>query len=608
MRLRPFFLWLILLGHIGLSVAFNLANPIFEGPDEPNHFLFVRYLQTERQLPVQDTNRDGVRAHHPPGYFGLAALLTAWVPVPDEALPLRSNPRYWLRLDDDAVENKSLYIHFGPEERWPYQGLALMVHLVRLLSLVFSTLAVVLTHRLARHLRSEDEAFALLAAGLLAFNPMVVYMSSVVQNDTAALAAGAAVLYALSRFAHESFTLRRWLIVGVIFALGILLKAGVLSLAAPIGLVWVEAAYRQRSWRALIVGLVGLAVPVLALTGWWFLRNQQLYGDWTANRAVVALWGALTPQERWNFLPDALYYFSTGLLGRFGNAGIVNFPLPVYVLAGLISLAALGRFAWGRLTRRTAELSRPGDFRQTWFSIEETRWRVHAVAVGFVALSVFTFALQFNGGAAGKYLFPAYPSLALLLAGGFRGWFSTRRWPLAALGLIGLKLALSLYALVGLILPTYGPPRAPLAWELNRLTPLEADIGETAQVLGYRLSADRLAPGQEFAVTVYWSPESLTDVPYTVFVHLYSPTLGSLAQQDIYPGAGTYATTVWSLGRPFVDTYHLQVPGDVPSVRDAQIVLGLYDEVTQQRLPVTGRDAGPPETNWVQFGTIEIQP
>lgn len=608
MRFRSFVLPLILIGHIGLGVAFNLLNPIFEGPDEPNHFLFVRYLQLHRQLPVQDMDRAGVRAHHPPGYFLLGALFTAWVPVEGEPLPLQANPRYWLRLDDARVENKSLFIHFGPEERWPYQGVTLMVHLVRLLSLAFSTLAVALTYQLARELRSEDDALAGLAAGLLAFNPMVVYMSGVVQNDTSALAAGAALLYALGRFAQHGFTLRRWFVLGSVFALGILLKAGVLSLAASIALVLLDTAYRQRSWRALVVGVIGVALPVAVLTGWWFVRNQELYGDWTANRAVVALWGPLTPQQRWEFLPSALYYFSTGLLGRFGNAGIVNFPPSFYLVAGLIAVTALGPLAWVGIARGRAVRPHPPETRRSWLTVKRALWLVHALTVGLVALSVFTFALQFNGGAAGKYLFPAYPSLALLLAAGGLHWFSTRHRKWAALGLVSLNVGVSVYALVGLILPTYGPPRSPLAWELNRMTRLDADIGATARVLGYRLSADHLAPDQELIVTVYWLPESLTDVPYTIFVHLYSPTLGSLAQQDIFPGAGTYATTVWTPGRPFVDTYRLSVPDNLSLVSDAQILLGLYDEGTQQRLPVTGPDAGPPEAAWVQFGAITIQP
>src|SRR5215472_5246677 len=99
-------LGLILLGHAALSLLFNYVTPVFEGPDEPNHYLYVRYLQLEHALPVQGLVRDAVRAHHPPAYFALDALLTALVPAPAAvtadfaSLGLQTNLRYDFRFDD----------------------------------------------------------------------------------------------------------------------------------------------------------------------------------------------------------------------------------------------------------------------------------------------------------------------------------------------------------------------------------------------------------------------------------------------------------------------------------------------------------------------------
>ena len=114
--------------------------------------------------------------------------------------------------------------------------------------------------------------------------------------------------------------------------------------------------------------------------------------------------------------------------------------------------------------------------------------------------------------------------------------------------------------------------------------------------------------GRTSAVTAYWQPLTTTAVPYTVFVHLYEPSVGSITQLDTYPGLGTWATTVWTPGRVFVDTYRLTLPADAPPVDDAQILLGLYNGETMQRLPVTGRNAGPPEDAWVEFGKVRIGP
>ncbi|MCC6188325.1 MAG: phospholipid carrier-dependent glycosyltransferase, partial [Anaerolineales bacterium] len=500
---------------------------------------------------------------------------------------------------DPDPSNKSVFLHHGPGERWPYQGLALTVRVARLLSLAFTLGAIALTYAAARQVRPGDLVFAWLAAGLIALNPMVVFMSAVVQNDAAALAAGAAVAVCLGRVVQRPLALPQWLLAGVVLGLGILLKAGLLVMAAPLA-----AAGAWRAWqaggalgarlRALVTAVAGLALPVLGLAGWWLLRNWQLYGDLTANNSIIALWGPLSPEQQRTFLPFALYTLATGLLGRFGNGGIIEFSPAVYALAGLLALAALAG-----LVRRVGRAPRPRL---------AALWWLHALTVVVVAVSVLIFALRFNGGATGKYLFPAYPSLAVLLAAGWLAWFrrpSRRRR--AVVAMLALCLAAVLYAIFGLLRPAYGPPRGPWPGELSRARPLEADLGGAARVLGSRLSADRVRPGEALRVTTYWLPQDYTPGPFTVFVHLAVPGSPPLAQVDLYPGGGTYPTDVWTPGRAFVDTYTLRVPPDAPA-GPAEVLLGLYDEQSGQRLAATGADAGPAGADWIVLGSVTIAP
>jgi hypothetical protein len=148
----PIALTALLLAHVGLGLIFNAGTPIFEAPDEDGHYLFVRYLQLYHSLPVQTLDINGPRAHHPPLYHVLGALLTAWVPVRGDAhrIDMQGNPKAYFRYDDPERDNKAMWVHYGPEERWPYSGQALVVHLVRLLSLAFSTLGVAFTYLAAR--------------------------------------------------------------------------------------------------------------------------------------------------------------------------------------------------------------------------------------------------------------------------------------------------------------------------------------------------------------------------------------------------------------------------------------------------------------------------
>lgn len=606
-------LWLglIVAGHLALGLAYNYVTPVFEGPDEPNHFLYIRYLQEHRALPVQGVERDAVRAHHPPGYFWLGAVFSAWdaenASGEFSSLGLVLNPRYWFRFDDPEPDHKSVFLHHTPDERWPYRGLPLTVHIARLLSLAFSTLAVVMTYRAARYLWPADHRPPLLAAGLLAFNPMAAFMAGVVQNDTAALAAGAAVVLALSRCLRRGFGRRDWVLVGVALGVGILLKAGLLALGAVVAAgvayaAWCVGTGARDRLRLLVVNGAAVAVAVIGIAGWWLLRNQQLYDDWTGNVTITALWGAQTPDQRRAFLPLALYALSTGLLGRFGNGGIIEFSRAAYAGAGVMAVGALAGLA---------PLARPSLARLNWRQpppLTAALWAVHGLTVLVITASVLAFALNFNGGATGKYLFPAFPSLAILLAAGALAWPGPRWRGLAAAGLLALTLAASVYALFGLLLPAYGPPRRPLPFELDRATPLEADLGGVVRLLGYHLEKDSAHPGGTYRVTVYWLPQATTPIPYTVFVHLYVPGAGTVAQRDLYPGGGTYPTTVWVPGRPFVETFYLHLPPDAPTATGAQVLIGLYDEATGQRLPATGTNAGPPGTDWIEFGEIEIRP
>jgi hypothetical protein len=305
---------------------------------------------------------------------------------------------------------------------------------------------------------------------------------------------------------------------------------------------------------------------------------------------------------------------------------MITYPVAAYYVAGTIGLLAMAGWGWVVLRQRglvrqallqpTALLVGgtvvPGGApayptgaasgarvrnapetaaRTIWLTPERVLWGLHLATILAVSGALLHYAMTVIPGVSGRYLFPAFPSMAVVLAGGWLAWFQPRRQNLAAWLLGGAMLAAALYGLFGLLIPTYGIPRKANSSELRAMLPLDANIGDTALLLGYKVSGDEMAPGDTLAVTVYWRPLSRTDVPYTVFVHLSDPTLGPVAQKDTYPGQGNYATTVWDVGRTFVDTYYLTIPPEA-SHGSAELVIGLYDEASGTRLPVMGADAG----------------
>lgn len=588
-------IWLALIVglHMGLGGAFGLATPIFEAPDEANHFLFIRHLQIQHTLPVQTLDQDGPRAHHPPLYFLVAALASAGVPDAGgaERITLPENGDLWFRYGDPAVDHRAKFLH-APEEGWPWRGVTLAVHLLRALSTFFSALAVWFTYLAARNLRPSSQALPLLAAALLGLNPMVLFMSGVVQNSTAALASSAALLYGLSHWLRHGFSLARWAGLGVLFSATVLIQTSGLTLAAPVALALVYDAWRTRPFKRLIVNSLAFGLPVAALTGWWFVRNHILYGDWTANTIVAALWSdqpVMPLEQTW-------YLLTTGMVGRFGFGLTIEYPEVIYRLVWALALLAVGGLGWRALRQVKAfQLNDP-----------TVLWLLHVVTIVAVAAGLGIYIVWYIRGGHGRYMFTAYPSIMIVMAAGVLTWLRPR-WHALGLGL-GLSLALALFGLVGLLIPAFRPPPPPTLADRQAMTPLDAQIGEAARVFGYRVSAEAVRPGQDLRISIGWQPLTRTSIPYTVFVQLVHPEAGLVAQQDTYPGQGNWATTIWAIDRAFIDSYWLHIPEISEPLEQAFIVVGLYDAATGERLPVTGGNAGSSADNWVWFGNVTIRP
>jgi len=612
----------ILLVHVLLGLGVGLNSPPFESTDEPGHYLFVRYLQAYHRLPVQTKEFFAPRAHHPPGYYLLGALISGWVSIPGspDAIQTQPNPKFGFRVADPGNDNKAVYLHNGPDERFPFQGQALAIHLIRLVSLALSAIAVVATYGAARELRPTDELFWLVAAALVAFNPMVLYMSGVVSNDTGALVGGALAIYLVCRGLRRGFSLRGWAGVGVALGLALLLKSSALVLLAPIGLALLIDALRAggprlaNAVRRFVASGVALGVPPALLAGWWFVRNHLIYGDFTGNAAMIIMSGRTPRSQYFVDLSGKISWVLKGILGcaPLGPLSLC-FATPVYWVAALLALVAL---AGALMLLRSAPASlgawpARGDW-GGWARLLALPavglWLVLLANIAATAAATFAIGETCPSCWAGRYMFPAFTSLAMLLAAGWLAWFPRRWRSWAGAGLMLLSLAASAYGLFGLIIPRYNIPPSPSAGEISRAAPLDAQVGDVARVLAYRIDSASVKPGGVLAVTVYWQVLARTAQPYTVFIHIFSPDTGSIAQRDTYPGLGNYATTVWDPGRTFVDTYRLYLPPGAPAAANAMILLGLYDGTSGQRLPVTGKDAGPAADAWVQFGQVAVQP
>jgi hypothetical protein len=111
----------------------------------------------------------------------------------------------------------------------------------------------------------------------------------------------------------------------------------------------------------------------------------------------------------------------------------------------------------------------------------------------------------------------------------------------------------------------------------------EASFGNQIRLLGYDVDDRETFPGGQLTITLYWQALEPIERNFQVFVHLYDGKLW--AQHDGAPSCDFWPTTRWEPGRIVADAHIIEIPSDVPT-GSMPVLVGLYDLITEERLPV----------------------
>jgi hypothetical protein len=131
--------------------------------------------------------------------------------------------------------------------------------------------------------------------------------------------------------------------------------------------------------------------------------------------------------------------------------------------------------------------------------------------------------------------------------------------------------------------------------------PLNVQIGDFAWLSGYDLSKLQNPPGSNIFLTLWWQALQPADQDYSVFIHLWDPrkqvvvgewggepVSGAWSVWERVPGAHfsvSYHTRLWESGETIKDEWKIVLPKAPPGVYE--LYVGLYDPISQRRLPVT---------------------
>lgn len=543
---------LLLTAYLLLGVLYSFATPVFEASDEIWHYPVVREIRNHHRLPVQipDIKTDWAQeGSQPPLYYALGTAITLWIDDDDyEAVMLR-NPFVKAGVPG-TPDNVNFVAH--PPGQGPWQGgTVLAVYLIRWLSLLMGAGMVYFSWRLARTVYPAKKNIALLAAALVAFNPMILFINASVNNDNLLMLLATVTLWLLTdelMAGKPGVRPGRTLLLGLLLGMAALTKVSGLMLLPIAALTLTITAWRQRDWRCWLLRGLMLAVMVAVIAGWWYGRNWQLYGDPFGTTRMALIAGA---RPEGFALTDLLREWPSFWYAYWGVFGAFNILAPqwfFWLAAATVIAAAVG------LTLRLVRAIRRRDLHT---------WPAHLILGAFILLTLIGIMRwsQMTPASQGRLLFGGASAIALYLAAGVLSLLPQRWRTRTASGISMLWFASALLIPFISIFPAYRPP-APIAAPPKNAAPLDVRYDESIHLLGYTLHRPAITAGEPLEITLYWQ----TDAAIAENLDLSLNGLGfheeNVAKLDAWPGGGLLPTSFWQPGVIYPDHYRIATRPD----------------------------------------------
>ena len=546
--------WLLPLAFFCIGLLYIYSAPHFEASDNFAHVGVIKWIAETGTLPVQSAEHDFLYAQEgsqPPLYYLLMSFVWSAFDTTDFNDYIQRNPYAFIGYPERLGNRNQVFY------RQPYppdlSGTSYALYVIRLLTLGMATATVAAVYQSARTVMPEQPGLALLATSLTAFNPMFIFISTSVSNDVLVTTFSSLACWLALLTLRHGFETRRSVALALLIALATLSKLSGLALAPVVGLAGCWLLRRTGDWRGFVVLLGSIALAFLLLTGWWFLRNLSLYGEFFGTAAMLEHYGRRDiPLTR--LLLEEFEGLRISYWGLFGSFSILTNRIHYLLMDALSLIGVAGLFIFLARNRRDA------------FLLSAVGFLALFLAVGGVLLMWWTLQTMAS---IGRLLFPYVTSISVLLALG-----------LCALRLPALVIALPMFAFsiaapIIYIIPQYDHPP-----QVERLpdfaVPSYARWGDIS-LIGHEIPAPaRWSAGDEIPLSLYWQPLKPTEEPHALFISLIDSRGESLATIDSFPGWGALPTTWWEAQAIYRDDYILQIPEDAVGFDSAQLHIGWY--------------------------------
>jgi hypothetical protein len=493
------------------GVLWSLAFPLWQGPDEDDHYAVIQFIAETSRLPdeadtylpdevalsraLADVGRIPYAPEQRQGFSQTAV-------GPNEAafaqLPTPTRASFEQQAVGKLMHATPLYyLLAAPVYRLFDQGdLLYRVQVQRLLAVLVGAPLVVVAYLITRLLFPADPAMRLTIPTLVAFHPMITEITAVVSVDGLLILCYSLLIYLSLRVLRDGFTWRMGLLIGLTFAVGLLTKPTLNGYAPLIALLVVYDGWRRKrgnsrrssltdrrehgqkegketsvilsvrekisSWydKELFVSTAVMGLTIIIPAVWWMQRSYRINkGDlFYFNPVVEGHRIVHNPYYDYPFFTHMLDYYQSIWGGLFttwwAHFGWIDTALPpwTYTLLRLLTFLAMGG-----LLLKLVRAYRSGRLHfSTFFP-----WLFLAVSLLLPIVLLQYYDLSFwhtyglGRGLQGRYWLGTVVPMLLFFVVGLLAWLPPR-WHTAAHTTLRLGIVLlNFVSLLGYILPRY---------------------------------------------------------------------------------------------------------------------------------------------------------
>ena len=593
------YILLIVAAFLVLGVAYSIAVPIFEAPDELQHYATTEYIARFKSLPPLGKPTEHLwdqESLQAPLYYIITSALTSWVDTSDFSQQAILQPKTNFG-DAELPGKKNSFLHHPLSQSFPYHNTTLAVHIARWFSVLLGAGTIFLTFIIATFIFPPTDnfpSFLYFPSAFLAFIPQFIFIHSSANNDTMITFTSTLTLAILLWIGRDGVTTRKAILLGVAIGLMCLSKLmGTVLAVVALTLFVALILLRQRKLSAAVAPtLIALSVTAL-VAGWWYVRNQIIYGDPLALNVFLKFVGGNLDIKlvSFNFLDEQFRLLRFSTWGLFGHISLLMTPTWIYSLYDAIVLIGAIGFVLGlaRLIIK-GNNGHEGDKGKgnRLFALIFNHQSLIIVLLWFGAVMAVAARWFFAAGIQGRLIFPGLPAGIVLMVWGIKFLVDRigrdvpveRLYKMTTL-CIGLPMMLFAGAVIPLyISPAYSPPPLVAASPLNNGGAIFAD---EIKLNGYTIARD----GDLLKLTFYLETIKTPSHDYTIAIRLVRPDGSFWLDYVNFPGMGTTFPTTWRVGEIRQDEYVFDMRRFSKEEKPLRLIIGFFDSRSRAMTPLT---------------------